>query len=114
MHANTEQLLSLRDGEPATVEVRAHVEGCERCLRELRSLSGIREILRLPHFVEDDACEYNLRNTPDGPTLVRTATPLLLSHSRRTSDRGDVRRPSYVLQNSFDLLLRSSSRSVKH
>jgi len=46
MHANTDQLLSLRDGEPVEPAVNAHVEDCERCRLEIDRHRLIREILR--------------------------------------------------------------------
>lgn len=47
MHANTQQLLSLRDGGQETPpDVREHVEGCEQCLREIERLSRVRATLR--------------------------------------------------------------------
>lgn len=47
MHANTEQLLSLRDGGLDTpLEVQEHVGGCEQCQREIDRLSGVRDALR--------------------------------------------------------------------
>jgi hypothetical protein len=46
MHANTEQLLSLRDGDCDEPAVREHVERCDRCRREIGRLSQVRESLR--------------------------------------------------------------------
>ena len=46
MHANTEQLLSLRDGDCAERAVREHVEHCDRCRQEIQRLSQVRESLR--------------------------------------------------------------------
>jgi len=46
MHANTEQLLKLRDNEAVNTAVRAHVQGCERCRREIDRHRLIRSILR--------------------------------------------------------------------
>lgn len=46
MHATTEQLLTLRDGQPVDVSVAAHVAGCAHCRRELRSLGRARQALR--------------------------------------------------------------------
>lgn len=46
MHANTEQLLSLRDGEPVAAEIHSHVDQCGRCRRELSGLSEMRRTLR--------------------------------------------------------------------
>ncbi len=46
MHANTDQLLRLRDGEPVDAAVSLHVEDCERCRREVDRHRLIREILR--------------------------------------------------------------------
>jgi hypothetical protein len=46
MHATTEQLLTLRDGQPVDVTVAAHVDGCPLCRRELRALARNRDALR--------------------------------------------------------------------
>jgi len=46
MHANTDELLSLRDGEPVSPVVGAHVDDCERCQRELDRHRLVRRILR--------------------------------------------------------------------
>lgn len=46
MHATTEQLLSLRDGQPVDAGPAAHVAGCERCQRELRGLARMQAGLR--------------------------------------------------------------------
>jgi hypothetical protein len=49
MHATTEQLLSLRDGEPVPPAVHDHVEDCDACRRELVRLARMRaELRRLP------------------------------------------------------------------
>lgn len=42
MHATTEQLLSLRDGNPVDAGPAAHVADCERCSRELQGLARMR------------------------------------------------------------------------
>jgi hypothetical protein len=46
MHARVEHLLSLRDGEPVDVAVRAHVEGCARCSTALAELTAVRGRLK--------------------------------------------------------------------
>jgi len=46
MHASTEQLLSLRDGEPLAAEIHDHVESCSDCSRELARLARVRAQLR--------------------------------------------------------------------
>jgi len=46
MHATTEQLLSLRDGEPLAATVHDHVEQCDVCSRELARLARVRAELR--------------------------------------------------------------------
>lgn len=46
MHATTEQLLSLRDGEPVVAGVQSHLGDCDRCRRELARLSRVRDALR--------------------------------------------------------------------
>lgn len=52
MHANTEQLLSVRDGESVSPEIRAHLEGCDNCRRRLRDLEEVRARLRSLPAVE--------------------------------------------------------------
>ena len=46
MHACTEQLLSLRDGEPIAAEVARHVESCPLCLLEVERLKRMQDGLR--------------------------------------------------------------------
>jgi hypothetical protein len=46
MHATTEQLLSLRDGQPVGADAAAHVAGCERCRHALHGLEQVRADLR--------------------------------------------------------------------
>jgi hypothetical protein len=46
MHATTEQLLSLRDGQPVAAGTAAHVHGCEPCSHQLRNLERMRSRLR--------------------------------------------------------------------
>ncbi len=46
MHANTEQLLNLRDGEPMAPAIRSHVEGCDVCRSRLHDLRQVRVLLR--------------------------------------------------------------------
>ena len=46
MHACTEQLLSLRDGEPIDAQVARHVEHCPLCSRELERLKHMQSRLR--------------------------------------------------------------------
>jgi hypothetical protein len=43
MHANLEQLMSLRDEEPVALEVQEHVRGCEECARILNELAAVRD-----------------------------------------------------------------------
>lgn len=52
MHATTEQLLSLRDAQPVTAEVAAHVAGCEQCGRRIAALAQMRDALRALPEVE--------------------------------------------------------------
>jgi hypothetical protein len=54
MHATTEQLLGLRDGEPVPEAVHDHVEGCDRCRRELMRLARLRDELRRLPAIEPD------------------------------------------------------------
>jgi hypothetical protein len=46
MHATTEQLLSLRDGQPVSAAAAAHVRACARCRRELARFERTRSRLR--------------------------------------------------------------------
>jgi hypothetical protein len=46
MHATTEQLLSLRDGEAVAAEVRDHVAGCPECQQALTGSLQVRAGLR--------------------------------------------------------------------
>ncbi|NGP53916.1 hypothetical protein [Thioalkalivibrio sp. XN8] len=46
MHATTEQLLSLRDGEAVPAEVQDHVAGCRECQQSLTETLGVRAGLR--------------------------------------------------------------------
>ncbi len=49
MHARVEQLLNLRDGEPADAGVRAHVEACPQCAESLAGLAHMRQrVAQLP------------------------------------------------------------------
>lgn len=51
MHADTEQLLSLRDGEPVDARVREHVAQCNECSAALARLGETARALRaLPAF----------------------------------------------------------------
>jgi hypothetical protein len=46
MHANTEQLLSLRDGDAVSVDITAHVKTCPECRGEIARLERVRDALR--------------------------------------------------------------------
>jgi hypothetical protein len=46
MHARIDHLLSLRDGEPVDVAVRAHVESCAECAQEREKLELVRRRLQ--------------------------------------------------------------------
>ena len=46
MHATTEQLLSLRDGEAVPAEVQDHVAGCRECQQSLTEMLRVRAGLR--------------------------------------------------------------------
>lgn len=46
MHANLQQLLSIRDGAPVAAECHAHVAQCRHCQRELEQLECITRNLR--------------------------------------------------------------------
>ncbi|HWP94521.1 MAG TPA: hypothetical protein VNL72_02125 [Gammaproteobacteria bacterium] len=51
MHANLDELLSLRDGENVAAATRVHVENCTACAREFARLASLRERLReMPGF----------------------------------------------------------------
>ncbi len=45
MHATTEQLLTIRDGQPEDVEVKCHVDSCSICQEKMRYLAFRREQL---------------------------------------------------------------------
>jgi hypothetical protein len=45
MHARIDHLLSLRDGEPVDIAVRAHVEACAECAQEQARLEFVRRRL---------------------------------------------------------------------
>lgn len=45
MHADIEELLSLRDGEPGTEQCAAHVAACAQCRNELNQLRHVRSAL---------------------------------------------------------------------
>ena len=45
MHASLEQLITLRDEEPVSVEVQQHVRGCNQCAAALNGLLSARERL---------------------------------------------------------------------
>ena len=52
MHAGTEQLLTIRDGDPVEAKTRQHVENCAECRGELARLRSVRESLRgLPELI---------------------------------------------------------------
>ncbi len=46
MHASTEELLSLRDGEAVAEAVVSHVDDCEQCQGTLGRLSMMKTALR--------------------------------------------------------------------
>jgi hypothetical protein len=51
MHASTEQLITLRDGEPVAAEVKSHVRDCGECSSALSALAELRQqIGTLPEF----------------------------------------------------------------
>lgn len=51
MHASTEQLLTLRDGDQLSEGIAGHVAGCAECTSELAALISTRDALRaLPPF----------------------------------------------------------------
>ena len=51
MHANFQELLSLRDGESVSSDLERHVSDCIQCGRELSRLQRLRhELLQLPQF----------------------------------------------------------------
>jgi len=76
MHATTEQLLSLRDGEPVPAGVAAHLDECAHCTRELVRLEQARDGLRcLPPLQPPPSAwqEVLLRAAPGpaGPAAAR-------------------------------------------
>jgi len=88
MHATTEQLLSLRDGQPVDAGPAAHVAGCEQCQRELRGLARLQARLRdLPELqpprdlwrtVAVNAVGKPDRTRPRWPLVVAVAASLVL------------------------------------
>ena len=52
MHANTEQLLSLRDGDPVSADIMEHAKTCPECHREIARLERVRDALRALPEVE--------------------------------------------------------------
>ncbi|MEO0425265.1 MAG: hypothetical protein AAF184_23210 [Pseudomonadota bacterium] len=72
MHANLQQLLSIRDGAPVDAECRAHVAECRHCQRELEHLECVTR---------------NLRTLPDeeAPASAWTEIRARLRHDTGTS-----------------------------
>ncbi len=52
MHATTEQLLSIRDGESVTDHARSHVDYCDVCQAEIARLARVQEELRALPAIE--------------------------------------------------------------
>ena len=78
MHAHTEQLLSLRDGEPIDAQVARHVADCPSCLRELDRLKQLQGRLRsLPVRQAPAAAWKNIQASaqrqPEGSSQWRLA-----------------------------------------
>ena len=72
-----EELTALLDGELAEEEaeaVRAHVEGCPDCAAELRSLAGVRDLIRQLPALELPAGFYEgpRRRVPSVPVAAHT------------------------------------------
>lgn len=103
MHATTEQLLSLRDGEAVAELVARHVQSCPACSRELARLEAIREQLRaLPELdppadlwrvvATDTLRSGGRRPVPWAPVFAVAASfvlalAMILSFGARTPDR---------------------------
>jgi hypothetical protein len=105
MHATTEQLLSLRDGQPVAAGTAAHVAGCESCRGQLQSLERMRSRLRaLPALdppqdlwrtVAVNAVSKRARPASRGPFLFAAAASLalgalLILHTAQQPDKGPV------------------------
>lgn len=70
MHADTQQLLALSDGEPVAESADRHVRSCEHCQRELERLQRLRARLRaLPPVAAP----------PPSPRVLAARSPALTS-----------------------------------
>lgn len=81
MHANTRQLIAIRDRDLVDGEVRQHVEGCEHCRRRIEELGMVRAALRaLPQEMPPEgawervleARRMEARPRPGGQLLAAT------------------------------------------
>ena len=87
MHARIDHLLSLRDGEPVDVAVRAHVESCGECAQAQARLENLRRRLNaLPAApsTRTDGWErlrarLSLANQSSSPHRWSTAVPIAAS-----------------------------------
>jgi hypothetical protein len=78
MHADTQQLLALSDGEPIDESVRRHARGCDHCQRELALLQRTRSRLRaLPPVVPPPPSPRVL--AASGPPSRRPGRPVFLA-----------------------------------
>ena len=77
MHASTEQLLSLRDGEPIDAALRTHVERCDECRVSLAQFESMAAALRaLPQRAPPPAWEAIARRLePDDGVDVEDPVP---------------------------------------
>jgi anti-sigma factor RsiW len=80
MHAHTEQLLTLRDGEPIDARVARHVAECPTCLRELDRLKQMQSALRaMPVRQVPPAAWRNIRASMQSPLARQFSTRRLLA-----------------------------------
>ena len=78
MHTRIDDLLSIRDGEPAPADVVEHVSACARCSAELRALTAQRDALRaLPAHAAPDVWSQ-VRQPPRHKSLARWAAALAM------------------------------------
>ncbi len=81
MHASTEELLSVRDGETVAEAVVSHVEACEHCQGQLGRLSMIRSALgNLPEIAPPDGTWQRIlaRHEASRPRERRNFVPQLI------------------------------------
>ena len=66
MHATIEQLLSLRDNEPVSIDVKRHVSVCMFCHKQLEELTLVKdELKRLPAHISPNYNWTGILNRAD-------------------------------------------------